>query len=116
MGLLKHLLFWPATAPAYLTRFSLGKVRDAVHRELTDDSAVKEALLELQLELEVGDIDEAEYDRREAELMQRFRDVRRWRERLGMSTPGGPVRVATAGEDDAAEVESRAGHDEPTGR
>jgi hypothetical protein len=26
--------------------------------------------------------------------MQRFREVREWREKLGMSTSGGPVRVA----------------------
>ena len=40
------------------------------------------------------DIDDDEYVRREAELMTRLRDVRAWRERLGKSTSGGPVRVA----------------------
>ena len=44
-------------------------------------------------------IDDAEYARREATLMQRLRDVREWRERLGMATAGGPVRVAR-GDDD----------------
>jgi hypothetical protein len=44
--------------------------------------------------LELGDIDDDEYVRREAALMQRLRDVREWRERLGMPTAGGPVRVA----------------------
>ena len=42
----------------------------------------------------LGDIDDAEYSRREAVVMQRLREVRAWRERLGMATAGGPVRVA----------------------
>jgi len=32
--------------------------------------------------------------RREAEIMQQLRQVREWREQFGMSTSGGPVRVA----------------------
>jgi hypothetical protein len=56
----------------------------------------------LHLQLEMGEIDDAEYLRREAEIMERFREVREWRERFGMSTSGGPVRVA-ASEDDAEE-------------
>jgi hypothetical protein len=52
----------------------------------------------LQLQLEMGEIDDAEYTRRETELMQRLREVREWREKLGMSTTGGPVRVAESDE------------------
>jgi hypothetical protein len=46
----------------------------------------------------MSEIDDAEYVRRETELMQRFREVREWREKLGMSTSGGPVRVAESDE------------------
>jgi hypothetical protein len=104
MGILKHLLFWPVTGPTFLTRFSLEKVEGAVRSELTDDSAVKRDLMELQLQLELGDIDEAEYAARETELMARLRDVRAWREAYGMATSGGLVRLASeeeAGEPDA---------------
>ena len=94
MGFLKHLLFWPVTGPSFLTRFSLEKVDGAVKTELTDDTAVKRDLMELQMRLELGDIDEDGYVRREAELMQRLRQVRRWRENFGMPTSGGLVRVA----------------------
>jgi hypothetical protein len=69
VGLLKHLLFWPVTGPAFLTRFSLEKVEGAVRTELTDDSSVKQDLMELQMQLELGDIDDDEYVAREAELM-----------------------------------------------
>ena len=98
MGLLKHLLFWPVTGPSYLARFSLEKVEGAVKTELTDDTSVKRDLMELQMQLELGDIDDEEYVEREAALMRRLRQVRQWKERFGMPTSGGLVRVA----DDAA--------------
>ncbi|MGI9078527.1 MAG: gas vesicle protein GvpG [Gemmatimonadaceae bacterium] len=94
MGLLTNLLFFPIAGPAFAVRWSLGKVRQVVDEELTDDSAIKQDLMELQMLLELGDIDEEEYLRREAVIMERLRDVRRWREELGMSVMGGPVRVA----------------------
>lgn len=105
MGLLKHLLFWPVTGPTYLVRFSLEKVEGAVRTELTDDSSVKRDLMELQMQLELGDIDDDEYVEREAALMYRLRQVRQWRERFGMPTSGGLVRVA----EDAWEDEGGAG-------
>lgn len=94
MGLLKHLLFWPVTGPNFLLRFSLEKVEDTVREELTNDHAVKEELLALQMRLELEEITDDEYVAHEAELMQRLRDVRHWREEFGMGTSGGPVRVA----------------------
>jgi hypothetical protein len=69
-----------------------------VREELTDDTPIKEDLMALQLQLEMGEIDDPEYVRREKEIMQRFREVREWREKLGMPTSGGPVRVAEGDE------------------
>jgi hypothetical protein len=97
MGLLSHLLFFPITGPVAGIRWSLRKVAQVVDEELTDDAPIRQELMELQLQLELGDIDDAEYVRREAELMARLRDVRAWRERLGKSVAAGPVKVA-AGE------------------
>ena len=99
MGLLSHLLFWPVTGPVAGIRWSLNKVIEVAEEELTDDTPVKQELMELQMQLELGDIDDAEYVRRESELMARLREVRAWRERLGKSVSGGPVRVA-GGDDD----------------
>ena len=94
MGFLKHLLFWPVTGPAFLARFSLEKVQGVVRDELTDDARVKEGLLDLQLRLELGEIDDDEYVREEARLMEELRQIRRWREEFGMGTRGGVVQVA----------------------
>jgi hypothetical protein len=104
VGLLKHLLFWPVTGPSFLIDFSLGRVQGVVQQELTDDSGVKAELMELQLLLELGDIDDDEYSRREARLMQQLREIREWREHFGMGVSGGVVRVAE---------DARAPDDEP---
>lgn len=124
MGLLKHVLFWPVTGPQFLIDFSLGKVNDTVREQLTDDQVVKEDLLALQMQLELGEIDDDEYVALEAALMQRLRDVRDWREQFGMGTGGGPVRVVrpdaaeTLGEDADAPpsaAEPDPGEDHPRG-
>jgi arsenite/tail-anchored protein-transporting ATPase len=93
MGLLKHLLFWPVTGPLFLAEFSLNKVQGVVREELTDDTRIKAELMELQLKLELGDIDDDEYVAMEADLMLQLREIRHWREQFGMGVSGGPVRV-----------------------
>ncbi len=94
MGLLSNILFFPITGPVNGIKWSLRKVAQVVDEELTDDAPIKQELMELQMQLELGDITDAEYVEREAVLMQRLRDVRAWRERLGKSVAGGPVRVS----------------------
>ncbi|HXT19105.1 MAG TPA: gas vesicle protein GvpG [Gemmatimonadaceae bacterium] len=94
MGLLSKVLFFPVTGPVAGIRWSLNKVVQVAEEELTDDAPVKQELMELQMQLELGDITDDEYVEREAALMARLREVRAWRERFGKATSGGPVRVA----------------------
>ena len=98
MGLLTNILLAPFLGPVWGARWTLEKVDRVVREELTDDTPIKEDLMALQLQLEMGEIEDAEYVRREAEIMQRLREVREWREKYGMSTSGGPVRVAEGDE------------------
>jgi hypothetical protein len=98
MGLLTNILLAPFLGPVWGTRWTLEKVDRVVRDELTDDTPIKEDLMALQLQLEMGEIDDAEYVKREADIMQRLREVREWREKYGMPTSGGPVRVAEGDE------------------
>ena len=98
MGLLTNILLAPFLGPVWGTRWTLEKVDRVVREELTDDTPIKEDLMALQLQLEMGEIDDAEYVKRETDIMQRLREVREWREKYGMSTSGGPVRVAEGDE------------------
>ena len=99
MGLLSNLLFFPITGPVAGIKWSLRKVAQVVDEELSDDTSIKQELMELQMQLELGDIDDDEYVRREAEIMVRLREVRAWKERLGKGVSGGPVRVGKGDED-----------------
>lgn len=110
MGLLSTLVFWPVTGPVAGIRWTLGKVQRVVEDELVDDTPVKESLMELQMRLELGDIDDETYVAEEASLMRQLRDIREWRERLGMGTAGGPVRMARPSDDQNSE----SGGDEDT--
>ena len=94
MGLLSKILFFPIAGPVAGIKWSLGKIQTVVEEDLADDGPVKQERMELLLRLELGDIDDAEYVRREGELMARLREVRAWRERFGKATSGGPVRVS----------------------
>jgi hypothetical protein len=95
LGLLTNILFFPVTGPVAGIKWSLNRVLQVAEEELTDDSGIKQELMELQMQMELGDITDAEYVEREAALMRRLREVREWREKLGKSVPGGPVRVAS---------------------
>ena len=99
MGILKHVLFWPVTGPVGATRWSLNQVMKIVEEELTDDTTVKQDFMALQMKLELGEITDEEYVEQEAVIMARLREVRSWRERLGKSVAGGPVRVARGDEE-----------------
>ena len=89
--------------PGQVDRFAFegaSLVEPGQEEELVDDAPVKQELMELQMQLELGDITDDEYVEREAALMVRLREVRAWRERLGKGTSGGPVRVAKAADEE----------------
>ncbi len=88
MGLLKHLLFGPVTLPAAGVRWVLGQIQTVAEAELTDDSSVKAELLELQMALELGEVDEETYTAREAELFARLREIRAYRRQLQRGRSG----------------------------
>ena len=83
MGLLKHVLFGPVTLPVAGVRWVLATLQQAAEEEYLDDSSVKEELLELQMQLELEEIDEAEFVEREAELFARLREIRAHRAQMG---------------------------------
>ena len=102
MGLISNILLFPISGPVAGIKWSLRKVAQVVDEELTDDSSIKNELMELQMQLELGDVTDEEYVKREADIMARLRDVRAWRERLGKSVAGGPVKVSDESDESGA--------------
>ncbi|CAM5623538.1 MULTISPECIES: gas vesicle protein GvpG [Streptomyces] len=75
MGLLKELLLLPA-APVRGTGWVLRQVLTEAERQYYDPSAVQRELRELSEQLDRGEIDEAEFDRREDALLDRLEELR----------------------------------------
>jgi Gas vesicle protein G len=74
--MLFKLLGAPLTLPASGIKFVFQQIADLADAELNDESVAHEQLLLLQVQLEEGDLDEDEYLEREAELMQRLREIK----------------------------------------
>ncbi|MEU4348176.1 gas vesicle protein GvpG [Streptomyces sp. NPDC023838] len=71
MGLLKELLLLPA-APVRGTFWVLEQVVAQAEQQYYDPSAIRNELALLEERLMAGEIDEAEFDRREDELLDRL--------------------------------------------
>ncbi len=91
MFLIDDLLMSPISG----IKFVLRTLVSAAEQEWTDDAPVKERLLELQVQLENGDISEQEYVEQEREVLALLRDIqRRKMEMAGVdpdSVPGAGV-------------------------
>jgi hypothetical protein len=74
-------------------KFVLRKIVDAVEAELDDDRLLREELLATQLRLELGEIDEDEFARRERALLDRIRELQA-RRRAASAADGDGLPVA----------------------
>lgn len=72
MLLIDDILLAPLKGVIYLGK----KINELVEKEMSDEGAVKEKLMELQLQFEMDEIDEDEYDRREDELLKLLENIR----------------------------------------
>lgn len=57
-------------------RFVLDKVVAAAEAEMQDDSALREQLLEAQMQLELGELSEVDFAEIERDILARIRDLK----------------------------------------
>ncbi|VFQ43064.1 gas vesicle protein GvpG [Desulfoluna butyratoxydans] len=69
-------------APVKMTVWVAGKLRDTALQEMTDEAGIHEELLHLQMQFEMEEIDEAEFDRKEQALMDRLDRARRLKKEM----------------------------------
>ncbi|HST21461.1 MAG TPA: gas vesicle protein GvpG [Blastocatellia bacterium] len=72
MLFIDDLLFLPFSG----FRFILGQLQKIADQELNDESVIKQQLLELQMRLELEEVSEEEFTKREAELFARLRVIK----------------------------------------
>jgi len=65
------------SAPLKGIIFLAEKINEVIERETSDEGAVKERLMALQLKFEMDEIDEEEYDKREDELLNLLENIRK---------------------------------------
>jgi hypothetical protein len=70
------LLGLPFTLPAAGIKFALDKVIEMAEVEANSEEPIKQELLEMQIQLEEGAIDEKAYVARETVLLARLREIR----------------------------------------
>jgi hypothetical protein len=72
MLLIDDILFAPLKGIIFLAE----KINEVIEKETSDEGAVKERLMALQLKFEMDEIDEEEYDKREDELLKTLEKIR----------------------------------------
>ena len=80
MGLLLDILAAPFMAPMKMTTSLAEKVHDMAIDSMTDEQAVHRQLLELQMRYELGELEDAEFEREEQGLVRELDRIRRLKE------------------------------------
>ncbi len=83
MLFLEKILGAPFSLPMAGMKFVFQQVADLADQELTDETNLREQLLLLQVQLEDGDIDDDEFDEREADILGRLRLIKE--RKMGLS-------------------------------
>jgi hypothetical protein len=74
-------------------RFVLDKVAAAAEAELNDESSLREQLLEAQMRLDLGEIDDREFADIERDVLDRIREIKGSRDG-GLTMSASDVRIA----------------------
>jgi hypothetical protein len=73
MLLIAVILFAPIKGLVFIAE----KINEVIEKETSDEGAIKERLMALQLKFEMDEIDEEEYDKKEDELLKLLENIRK---------------------------------------
>jgi len=76
MGILGSILLAPITGPAHGFVSILNTLREQAESQMPNEQSMRSELVTLNARLEAGEIDEAEFQAREAELLAQLRAIR----------------------------------------
>ena len=72
MFLLDDILLAPLKGVIFIAE----QINEVIEKEMSDEGSIKERLMALQLQFEMDEIDEEEYDKREDELLETLERIR----------------------------------------
>lgn len=76
--LLSKFLTSPVTGPVDFLKFVFNRINDQVAAEYLDEGKAQADLLDLTVRYQRGEIDDAEYERQEAAILQHLNDIREY--------------------------------------
>lgn len=76
-SLLTDILLFPILGAPMMVHWVAQKLAEAVEQEELDEGKLQGELLELQLRYELGEIDDDEYAKQEAAILERLNAIRR---------------------------------------
>lgn len=82
MGLISGVLLLPLTGPYRGFVGILRAIQEQVEAQLMDEARVQGELMQLSIRHSAGQISDAEYDKREAELLEKLNNIRAAKEEL----------------------------------
>ena len=72
MFILDDILLAPLKGVVFIGK----KINEVIDKEMSDEGSIKERLMRLQLQFEMDEINEEQYDQREDELLRLLENVR----------------------------------------
>jgi hypothetical protein len=79
MGWLSKLLTFPVSLPVDAALWTARKLAERAEEVYYDDAPIRAALLELEMKLDLGEIDEETFEQEETQLLQRLKEVREYK-------------------------------------
>jgi hypothetical protein len=79
MGWLSKVLTFPFSAPVDTALWTARKLAERAEEIYYDDAPVRAALMELEMKLDLGEIDEETFELEETELLQRLKAIREYK-------------------------------------
>lgn len=76
--IIDDILFSPLKFTIWLAK----KLRESALQEMTDESQIHDELLTLQMQHEMGEISDDEYEKEEAKVMERLEAIRELKEEI----------------------------------
>ncbi len=98
MQLLGKILLSPVLGPIWTSEFVIKRLNEQIMDQYLDEGKVQADLLELTLQYERGEIDDDDYQEREAAILEHLNDIRAYKEQMAEAEDEGEAGAETSEE------------------
>ncbi|MFN8468993.1 MAG: gas vesicle protein GvpG [Caldilineaceae bacterium] len=79
MGWLSKVLTFPVSLPVDAALWTARKLAERAEEVYYDEAPIRAALMELEMKLDLGEIDEESFEQEETQLLQRLKEIREYK-------------------------------------